>query len=105
MMIKVVITKRQDTILKVQISGHAHSAQRGKDLVCAGVSSISIGALNAIDALAAKSCDLVMDDGWIEIKVKENSDTLQTILNTLILQLQTIENMHKKFIKMIKQEV
>ena len=33
------------------MSGHAFFAKRGKDIVCAGVSAVSFGAINAVHAL------------------------------------------------------
>lgn len=104
-MIKVTITQNQVNILKVEIKGHANSNEHGKDLVCAGVSSIGIGILNSINILAKDSCDCKVSDGYILIDVINNNDNLQVILKTLIIQLETIEFNFKKYIKIYKQEV
>lgn len=104
-MIKVLISSRNHQIEQVIIKGHALSNEHGKDLVCAGVSSISVGALNAIEELANQSCELKMEHGFVSIKVIQNSETLQIILQTLLIQLKTIEFNYSKYIKIKKQEV
>ncbi len=39
---------KDNHIVNLKISGHANSGEYGKDLVCAGVSTASIGALNML---------------------------------------------------------
>ena len=46
-MINVRIKYKQDMIQELNVSGHAGYADRGEDLICAGVSSICIGLCNA----------------------------------------------------------
>ena len=105
-MIQVKVYSANDNIQTVTISGHANSRTGDElDMVCAEVSAISVGTLNAIDQLTNKSCVLEMDSGWIQIDVKENSDTLQIILKTLLIQLNTVEYKNSKFIKIEKVEV
>ncbi|WP_442902234.1 ribosomal-processing cysteine protease Prp, partial [Faecalicoccus sp.] len=50
-MIKVILTYHKDQVSSIQITGHAQSGPYGQDIVCAGVSVASIGALNALDVL------------------------------------------------------
>ena len=47
-MIKIKINKQNKQIVEVKVTGHANSAEYGKDLVCAGVSSICVGIANAL---------------------------------------------------------
>ena len=47
-MIKVTVKKKDNYIVDLKISGHANSDEYGKDLVCAGVSTASIGTLNML---------------------------------------------------------
>lgn len=104
-MIKVLISNRNNEIVDIEISGHAKSNVHGRDLVCAGVSSVAIGTLNAIEELTYQSCEMKMEDGFVSIKVIQNSKTLQIILQTLLIQLKTIEFNYSKYIKIKKQEV
>lgn len=104
-MIKVLITKQNSKYQTFQITGHSHSDVHGKDLVCAGVSSIVVGMLNAIDELAPNCCVMEMDEGFTKIVVNNYNDKLHLLLESLRIQLNTIEFKYKKYIKIKIQEV
>jgi uncharacterized protein YsxB (DUF464 family) len=108
-MIRVGLSTTDTQIVAMVITGHAMSARRGQDLVCAGVSSIATGALNALDRITPEACELIMregEDAKIEIKVNDikNHDA-QTILQTVMTQLETIEKQYPNYITITKQEV
>ena len=48
-MVKIKVGKKSNSIIKLNIEGHAGFADKGKDIVCASISSIAIGLLNSID--------------------------------------------------------
>ena len=108
-MIIVTITSKQNKIDKLEIKGHAYSAEYGKDLVCAGVSAITVGGLNAV--AKAYNNDLTkfkveMSEGYTSLNVLDTEkQDVQTILETLEIQFKTIEETYSKFIKIIEQEV
>lgn len=104
-MIQVRFCMKDDSIQEIEMSGHAEFAQHGQDLVCAGASSIAIGTLNALDILCTNTCELVIDEGYIKIIVKEDSSTVQTVLNTLYIQLDTMVEEYKEYIEITKEEV
>ena len=101
-MIKVSIEYVHQMVSQVKITGHAGYDDKGKDLVCAAVSSISIGTLNALDELANQDCILKLADNLIKIKVLKNSEKSQLIIDTMIIQLKTLYEQYKDFIE-IKQ--
>ena len=47
-MIKVVIEKNNSKIISFEVSGHSNYDEKGKDIVCAGVSAIVVGGINAL---------------------------------------------------------
>ena len=104
-MVNVKIGIRNEQIQFIVIDGHADSAPHGQDLVCAGVSTIGVGVLNALNELCIDTCILQMDDAYISIHVKNNNDIVQTILHTLRIQLQTLSDSYEEFIKIVKVEV
>ena len=80
-------------------SGHADSAPRGKDLVCAAVSGILLGGINA---LKGKHYKIKADDdkGILELRNTGKMDEHDAIvIDTIILQLQSIARDNPKFIK------
>lgn len=104
-MIHVIIKIDGPSILEVTISGHANAADKGEDLICAGVSAIAVGTLNALDELAKGSITDSMKEGYIHIQVNTITLTQQTILESMLIQLKTIQHAHPKYIKITKQEV
>ena len=90
-MIQIEVKRHKDTILAMQIKNHAGYDEKGKDLVCAGVSCIAIGALNAID-----------QNG--DVKLPEDHDT-QVMLEMLRIQLITMQEAYPSYIQYCEQEV
>lgn len=80
---------------KFDISGHADSAKIGNDLVCAAVTGIVSGTLNAFDQ---KKCDteIIVKDNNIVININKNSDIIQNMFDMLYFQLKTIELQYPK---------
>lgn len=105
-MIKVDIRTQDHKIKQIEISGHAYSGKPGFDLVCAGVSSIGVGALNAFDSLG-DNCTLVLEEepAYISISCPVASDNNQLMMNFLHQQLKTVEFVHSKHLKInVKEE-
>ncbi len=104
-MIRVIVNVDGPNVSSVTIKGHANAATKGEDLVCAGVSSIGIGTLNALDLLVSKDTHEELSEGFISIEVAKSNPTIQTILQTMIIQLETMQHAHAEYIKITKQEV
>ena len=106
-MIKVIITKSQSgQIHSFEMKGHADFADHGKDLVCAGASAVSFGAVNAVIALTGITPIIAQkgDGGYLYVEVpsisnSEKAAQIQLILETMIVSLQTIEQDYAKYIK------
>ncbi|AHF60847.1 hypothetical protein P344_02420 [Spiroplasma mirum ATCC 29335] len=97
-MIKINFYKTENIISKVEIFGHANAGEVEKDLVCAAITGIASGGLNAIDQLENDTCDFTINEGLIIIKVVKNIHNLQVILNTLYYQLLTIYQQYQNYI-------
>lgn len=87
-MIKVRISCTGDDIRSIDVSGHALFDQYGKDVVCAGVSSVVIGALNALDILYPSACDLDISGNQIHIHVLKIASLSNDAFNDVL----SIEN-------------
>lgn len=86
-MIEVVFTRNaDDAIEKVSVEGHASYADSGEDIVCAGVSILTISVLNGLEQVAGVT-DLkrVVEEGYSSFEVPEGRDFVQGIqISTLI---------------------
>lgn len=104
-MIKVRITTHQGQVNAIEISGHANSNEYGKDLVCAGVSSVVTGVCNTLahhDFLDIGTIDF--KEGYVSIASKHMTSEHQLILETLITTLENIEENYGTYIRIINQE-
>lgn len=103
-MIHVCVTQHNDFIQKIVVTGHADSDVYGKDLVCAAVSCLLFGACNAMNELAEEK-DAYVKDNEIGILSTKGTDVEQTILHTVLIQLETIQETNKAYIRIEKKEV
>ena len=103
-MVRVCVVSKNEAIKKITVNGHAGSARKGEDLVCAGVSSIVFGTLNALDKLALKSVNLQVSQQIVIEVLNLLDEKCQLILQTMLIQLATIEEQYSSYIE-IKQEV
>lgn len=98
-MISVNVTFIDQKIQQIEISGHANFDCHGKDIVCAGVSAIVYGSINAIDQVKKNQIEFKIKEGYTFIKVKKDSSDLQLLLKMMLVQLQTLEETYGQFIK------
>lgn len=95
-MIRVSIISSGETVIGLEVKGHADFAEHGKDLICAGVSCIITGGFNALDKEDIE--EITLEEGYAKVVVKPDSRNVE-VLNVMIIQLQTIQESYPKFIK------
>lgn len=103
-MINIIIIKNNNLYFEVKINGHSQHNIIGKDIVCAGVSAIVFGTLNTLSSNAFKGkINIDKNNDSIIISDISNNNKIQTIIETMHIQLKTIEKEYNKEIK-IKEE-
>ena len=98
-MIKIVIKRDESSqkITSIEVKGHANSDVYGKDLVCAAVTAVMTGGMNA---LKDKEYDFTYKEGHIAIKALDiPSDYDSVVLKTIEVQLLTIEESNRKYVQ------
>ena len=104
-MIKIIINEQSGRISSFEMTGHADYAEHGKDLVCAGASAVSFGAVNAVIALTGVTPQISQgsDGGYLKVVFPktEKDDDIQLIVQAMIVSLQTIEQDYGQHIKLI----
>ncbi|MFT8321350.1 MAG: ribosomal-processing cysteine protease Prp [Bacillus sp. (in: firmicutes)] len=105
-MIDITINKADSGLIEsFSISGHALFANKGNDIVCAGVTAVSFGAINAVIALTGITPIIKQgeDGGFLSCKIpKEMADEsrqkIQLLLEGMIVSLETIERDYGKYV-------
>ncbi|MDG0871745.1 ribosomal-processing cysteine protease Prp [Paenibacillus thiaminolyticus] len=104
-MIHVTVRRKPDrSIAGFSIEGHAEYAPHGEDIVCAGVSAVSVGAANAIEALTGVELECEMKDGFLSgtvpfIERKDIEAQVQLLLESMIIGLQSIEASYESYLQ------
>ncbi|GAA5416166.1 hypothetical protein Pryu01_01198 [Paraliobacillus ryukyuensis] len=105
-MIRVTIYRRSNkNVFAFELSGHAESGPVGHDLVCAAVSAVSFGSVNAV----IKLCEIepIIDQGgeggylYVELPDDLASNTLTratTLLEGMVVSLETIARDYGQYI-------
>ena len=94
-MIKIIVLKQDEIIKSVTTQGHANYDEYGKDIVCAGVSAVMVGGLNAIIELTKVTPKYSMKDGYLSMEVAADELT-QQIVKVMLIQLKSIQESYPK---------
>ena len=97
-MIRAVYEVKDDLYTGIEVSGHAEFGEYGTDLVCASVSSIMFGFMNALDALD-EDVEIRQLDNSISIVNRSSSKVIRDYFELTLMQLKTIEESYGDFIK------
>ncbi|MBR6222481.1 MAG: ribosomal-processing cysteine protease Prp [Lachnospiraceae bacterium] len=91
-----------------RFSGHADFADRGEDVVCAGVSALVFNTVNSIEALTEDHTKLDMkDEGFIDFRLTSDiSEATRILLKSLYIGVSGIsEDYGTDFVKIHFKEV
>lgn len=100
-MISVIVKLTNNEINSLEVSGHANYANIGKDIVCAGVSSIIVGGINALEDYK-DNIKIINANDVLGVEIKQSNQNIQIILKTILIQLETIQDSYGKYIKIKK---
>ena len=103
-MIIIEVTSRNKEIVSIEMNGHSGYAESGKDLVCAGVSSLVYAAINSFNSI--EESRILIDDGMLKLNLhgKKVSDHDQIVLEVMLNGFSMIAAQYKKNVKIIKKE-
>ncbi|MGY0693188.1 ribosomal-processing cysteine protease Prp [Virgibacillus sp. FSP13] len=104
-MIHVTVYRSNNQITAFELSGHADSGPYGYDLVCAGVSAVSFGAVNAVLELCEIDLDIEQgnEGGYLRVALPDTLDNTlkekaQLLFEGMIISLETIASEYNQFI-------
>ncbi|CAI6082382.1 ribosomal-processing cysteine protease Prp [Cohnella sp. JJ-181] len=105
-MIKIDIRRdERQRIKSFEVSGHAGYDDPGKDIVCAGVSAVTVGAVNAIERLTGIVPQARMKSGFLSAAMPPEgvvSDQAQLLLEGMVVALEGMSEDYAKHVR-IKQ--
>lgn len=104
MIIVTILRHSDNAIAGFEISGHAQYAKHGEDIVCAGVSAVTVGTVNSIEELTGVVMDSEMKHGFLDAHLPshvepEAQEQVQLLLASMVVMLTSIECSYGKYIK------
>ena len=109
-MIHVTVFQTDKQITAFELSGHAESGPYGYDLVCAGVSAVSIGAVNAVMELCDTNMEIEQgaEGGYLHVTLPkrlpfEQMEKVQLLFKGMLISLKSIELEYSQFIKIVNK--
>lgn len=109
-MIQVLVERKKGALLSIELSGHAESGPFGYDLVCAAVSGVSLGAVNAVMELA--NLDLKVEQGgeggYLKVTLPSSAppselEKAQLLMEGMLVSLKSIEAEYGDYIQIVEK--
>lgn len=101
-MTKVELYRADKTIYRVVVSGHALFDEYGHDIVCAGISTVVTGILNALEELTPyNTSQVVFRPGYVEIPHLTEDEKVQWTVQVFVIQLKTIAMKFPDYIEIL----
>ena len=107
-MTSITVYKQNDIFTGFKVSGHSGYEDSGKDIVCAGISALTIKFINSVEEFMDDRfvCSSNEEDGVIDFKFEsEPSKESQVLLDSLVFGLENLANDYKEFISLEFREV
>lgn len=91
-MTKVTVYRDGNLYRRVVISGHALYAEYGRDVVCAGISTVVTGICNALEELTSyDTSQVILREGYCDIPQLTDDEKVQWTIDVLMVELKTVE--------------
>ena len=107
-MTNITIYKSNDLNIGFRVFGHSGYDDSGKDIVCAGISALTINFINSVEEFMDDRFVVTTneEDGMIDFKFEsEPSKESQVLLDSLVFGLENLEKDYKEFISLEFREV
>lgn len=86
----------------ITISGHAHYAEAGKDIVCAGISALVQNLIQSIEELTQDKIQYSMSPGRVDINYGNLSEQAQLLVSSFFVGVEMIANGYPDNVKLTK---
>ena len=98
-MIKITTELENELIKNITVKGHAEFDIKGKDIVCASVSSMVLVSINAILSIDNKILEVEENEAFIRVNKKYENVAVDKILLNLVRMLEELKESYPKNIQ------
>jgi uncharacterized protein YsxB (DUF464 family) len=96
-----------ERIASFVITGHAQYDHSGRDIVCAGVSAVTVGTINSIERLTGSCMTVQLDDEKGLLKARtawtgdvQTDEQIQLLLESMVVMLEGIVESYGEYVEM-----
>jgi len=86
------------------VNGHARGAPYGKDIICAGVSTLAQNLIGSIKDLTEDEIQYEISPGWVDIKFKDLSERSKTLMDSFFIGIRMIANECPANVQIVSKE-
>ena len=86
----------------ISIRGHANYAERGKDIVCAGISTLVQSLIQSIEELTTDTIQYSMQPGTVDIEHGDLSEQAQLLVNSFFVGVKLIADEYPGNVRLCK---
>ena len=108
-MIKVNFKRSLGKLVSFQVSGHAFFDEFNRDIVCSAVSVLTYAIINGITDVVKVNADFEVRDGFSTLSLKKQSlediEKCQVLMETMLLEIKSLEIEYGKYITLKTEEV
>ena len=106
-MISVVLFSRESSVIGFRVTGHAGYADRGSDVVCAGVTTAVQMTANGVTECAGVDAEVEVSDNLISLRLPDHcqNDSAAVLLESFELQMKIMTEEYNEFIALTYAEV
>lgn len=106
-MITITVFQKSEHYVGFESKGHADYADEGYDIICAGISALTVNTVNSIEAFTKDTFFVEQDDGYMKLTIENPvSNSALLLMKSLVLGLQQIQESYgNEYIKLIFKEV
>jgi uncharacterized protein len=101
---KVIYKKKDDFFESITICGHAEFSTKGKDIVCAGISSIVEGSCSFLSNYYSEFIIIKKKEGKISFVPLKNDSEINICLEMMFYQLKNIEHFYPNYLAFLEEE-
>jgi len=102
-MIRVIVEYKNNSIKYLQVSGHAEFAEHGKDIVCAGVSSLLMSNVMYAQKHQFGVFEVAQEHGYVMINVEEPDARLNHLLEAVVEGITLMQEQYPEYIEIEKR--
>ena len=102
-MTKITFYRKENVIIGFEVSGHTGKEERGKDILCAQISTVAQLAVVGIEEVLKLKAFREISDGYLKIKINEKDakeKQVQVIFETCLKSFKSIVINEEKYAKL-----